>query len=149
MCSHPDYGSGIICIHLCFDVCVQRSNGIRFIRLHIPWPILSREAELQKIKVAVKKVSGFTLEKWWLDHTCFAFLFSSCGTFQSLKLMTYIWSTRSNCFVLGAELWAAEADRHRWDLGFLRNQSQHPISARHTWRWHSQRFRDPNPFQNP
>uniref|UniRef100_A0A3P8TF88 Anoctamin n=1 Tax=Amphiprion percula TaxID=161767 RepID=A0A3P8TF88_AMPPE len=26
-----------------------------FIRLHIPWPILSREAELQKIKVAVKK----------------------------------------------------------------------------------------------
>uniref|UniRef100_A0A8D2ZK95 Anoctamin n=1 Tax=Scophthalmus maximus TaxID=52904 RepID=A0A8D2ZK95_SCOMX len=34
----------------------ERSNGIGFIRLHIPWPILSREAELQKIKVAVKKV---------------------------------------------------------------------------------------------
>uniref|UniRef100_A0A8D2ZKB9 Anoctamin n=1 Tax=Scophthalmus maximus TaxID=52904 RepID=A0A8D2ZKB9_SCOMX len=33
-----------------------QSNGIGFIRLHIPWPILSREAELQKIKVAVKKV---------------------------------------------------------------------------------------------
>nr|XP_019934356.1 PREDICTED: anoctamin-1-like [Paralichthys olivaceus] len=33
----------------------ERSNGIRFSRLHIPWPILSREAELQKIKVAVKK----------------------------------------------------------------------------------------------
>ncbi|KAM9351523.1 anoctamin-1 [Symphorus nematophorus] len=33
----------------------ERSNGIGFIRLHIPWPILSREAELQKIKVAVKK----------------------------------------------------------------------------------------------
>ncbi|KAG7521750.1 anoctamin-1-like [Solea senegalensis] len=30
-------------------------NGRGFIRLHIPWPILSREAELQKIKVAVKK----------------------------------------------------------------------------------------------
>ncbi|XP_024136570.1 anoctamin-1 [Oryzias melastigma] len=33
----------------------ERSKGIGFIRLHIPWPILSREAELQKIKVAVKK----------------------------------------------------------------------------------------------
>ncbi|XP_047452760.1 anoctamin-2 [Mugil cephalus] len=33
----------------------ERSTGIGFIRLHIPWPILSREAELQKIKVAVKK----------------------------------------------------------------------------------------------
>ncbi|XP_044049622.1 anoctamin-1 [Siniperca chuatsi] len=33
----------------------ERSNGIGCIRLHIPWPILSREAELQKIKVAVKK----------------------------------------------------------------------------------------------
>ena len=31
-------------------------HGVAFIRLHIPWPILSREAELQKIKVAVKKV---------------------------------------------------------------------------------------------
>uniref|UniRef100_A0A3Q3WNY6 Anoctamin n=1 Tax=Mola mola TaxID=94237 RepID=A0A3Q3WNY6_MOLML len=31
------------------------SKGLGFIRLHIPWPILSREAELQKIKVAVKK----------------------------------------------------------------------------------------------
>ncbi|KAM4574015.1 anoctamin-2 [Odontesthes bonariensis] len=33
----------------------ERSNGITFIRLHIPWSILSREAELQKIKVPVKK----------------------------------------------------------------------------------------------
>uniref|UniRef100_A0A3Q2E1W8 Anoctamin n=1 Tax=Cyprinodon variegatus TaxID=28743 RepID=A0A3Q2E1W8_CYPVA len=33
----------------------EKSNGISFIRLHIPWSILSREAELQKIKVAVKK----------------------------------------------------------------------------------------------
>ncbi|KAM9754822.1 anoctamin-1 [Menidia menidia] len=33
----------------------ERSTGIRFIRLHIPWSILSREAELQKIKVPVKK----------------------------------------------------------------------------------------------
>ncbi|KAK5867461.1 hypothetical protein PBY51_011953 [Eleginops maclovinus] len=33
----------------------ERAKGIGFIRLHIPWPILSREAELQKIKVAVKK----------------------------------------------------------------------------------------------
>ncbi|XP_076589831.1 anoctamin-1 [Chaetodon auriga] len=33
----------------------ERANGMGFIRLHIPWSILSREAELQKIKVAVKK----------------------------------------------------------------------------------------------
>ncbi|XP_075894235.1 anoctamin-1 [Nelusetta ayraudi] len=33
----------------------ERANGLGVIRLHIPWPILSREAELQKIKVAVKK----------------------------------------------------------------------------------------------
>ncbi|XP_072290998.1 anoctamin-1-like isoform X2 [Eucyclogobius newberryi] len=33
----------------------ERTHGIRFLRLHIPWTILSREAELQKIKVAVKK----------------------------------------------------------------------------------------------
>ncbi|KAM4552958.1 anoctamin-1 [Fundulus diaphanus] len=33
----------------------EKLNGISFIRLHIPWTILSREAELQKIKVAVKK----------------------------------------------------------------------------------------------
>ncbi|XP_059191503.1 anoctamin-2 [Centropristis striata] len=33
------------------EVCIC----VWFIRLHIPWPILSREAELQKIKVAVKK----------------------------------------------------------------------------------------------
>uniref|UniRef100_A0A3B5MTT0 Anoctamin n=1 Tax=Xiphophorus couchianus TaxID=32473 RepID=A0A3B5MTT0_9TELE len=33
----------------------EKLNGISFIRLHIPWSILSREAELQKIKVAVKK----------------------------------------------------------------------------------------------
>ncbi|TKS73397.1 von Willebrand factor [Collichthys lucidus] len=33
----------------------ERLNGMRCIRLHIPWLILSREAELQKIKVAVKK----------------------------------------------------------------------------------------------
>uniref|UniRef100_A0A3Q3ATY0 Anoctamin n=1 Tax=Kryptolebias marmoratus TaxID=37003 RepID=A0A3Q3ATY0_KRYMA len=39
----------------------EKANGIGFIRLHIPWSILSREAELQKIKVAVKKVSTFIL----------------------------------------------------------------------------------------
>uniref|UniRef100_UPI0037E7E5E4 anoctamin-2 n=1 Tax=Semicossyphus pulcher TaxID=241346 RepID=UPI0037E7E5E4 len=33
----------------------ERLNSIRFLRLHIPWQILSREAELQKIKVPVKK----------------------------------------------------------------------------------------------
>ncbi|XP_028286770.1 anoctamin-2 [Parambassis ranga] len=33
----------------------ERANGMGFIRLHVPWSILSREAELQKIKVAVKK----------------------------------------------------------------------------------------------
>lgn len=56
----------------CFNngcVCVQRANGLGVIRLHIPWPILSREAELQKIKVPVKKVSSWahgTLRCiWW------------------------------------------------------------------------------------
>ncbi|XP_028306533.1 anoctamin-1 isoform X2 [Gouania willdenowi] len=33
----------------------EKASGLMFIRLHIPWPILSREAELEKIKVAVKK----------------------------------------------------------------------------------------------
>ncbi|XP_013858967.1 anoctamin-2 [Austrofundulus limnaeus] len=33
----------------------EKPSGLCFIRLHIPWSILSREAELQKIKVAVKK----------------------------------------------------------------------------------------------
>ncbi|XP_042166943.1 anoctamin-1-like [Oncorhynchus tshawytscha] len=33
----------------------SRSQGIGFIRLHVPWATLSREAELQKIKVPVKK----------------------------------------------------------------------------------------------
>ncbi|KAK7891486.1 hypothetical protein WMY93_023449 [Mugilogobius chulae] len=33
----------------------ERAHGMMFLRIHIPWTILSREAELQKIKVAVKK----------------------------------------------------------------------------------------------
>ncbi|XP_045071107.1 anoctamin-1-like [Coregonus clupeaformis] len=33
----------------------SKSQGIGFIRLHVPWATLSREAELQKIKVPVKK----------------------------------------------------------------------------------------------
>lgn len=55
-------------INLCVNVCVyvQRSNGMRCIRLHIPWLILSREAELQKIKVAVKKVGSFIYTFWSL-----------------------------------------------------------------------------------
>lgn len=71
----------LICVLMC--VCVQRPNGIRFIRLHIPWPILSREAELQKIKVAVKKVSAFALAKGRFHSTCLTFLFDVCGTVQS------------------------------------------------------------------
>uniref|UniRef100_A0A8C4DK01 Anoctamin n=1 Tax=Dicentrarchus labrax TaxID=13489 RepID=A0A8C4DK01_DICLA len=45
----------------------ERANGLGFIRLHIPWSILSREAELQKIKVAVKKVSNLTQS---FTHLC-------------------------------------------------------------------------------
>uniref|UniRef100_A0A6Q2X3Z7 Anoctamin n=1 Tax=Esox lucius TaxID=8010 RepID=A0A6Q2X3Z7_ESOLU len=33
----------------------SKSQGIGFIRLHVPWTTLSREAELQKIKVPIKK----------------------------------------------------------------------------------------------
>uniref|UniRef100_A0A673AEP8 Anoctamin n=1 Tax=Sphaeramia orbicularis TaxID=375764 RepID=A0A673AEP8_9TELE len=44
----------------------ERSNGLGFIRLHIPWSILSREAELQKIKVPVKKVS--ILHEEWANY---------------------------------------------------------------------------------
>lgn len=57
--------------NMCADV--QRSNGMGFIRLHIPWSILSREAELQKIKVAVKKVSSFTQSVTYLGSSWFQF----------------------------------------------------------------------------
>uniref|UniRef100_A0A8C5E2B3 Anoctamin n=1 Tax=Gouania willdenowi TaxID=441366 RepID=A0A8C5E2B3_GOUWI len=39
----------------------EKASGLMFIRLHIPWPILSREAELEKIKVAVKKLTDVRL----------------------------------------------------------------------------------------
>ncbi|CAG13075.1 unnamed protein product, partial [Tetraodon nigroviridis] len=66
---------------------IERDKEVRvsfllFIRLHIPWPILSREAELQKIKVAVKKVSRSILAK------CLTFLFYFDGTFQSHRIYT-------------------------------------------------------------
>ncbi|XP_074533987.1 anoctamin-2 isoform X1 [Halichoeres trimaculatus] len=49
----------------------ERLNSLRFIRLHIPWPTLSREAELQKIKVAVKKKCELRKRMGiagWLDY---------------------------------------------------------------------------------
>lgn len=49
-------------------VYMQRANGISFIRLHIPWAILSREAELQKIKVAVKKVAFSHFYTLFMEH---------------------------------------------------------------------------------
>ncbi|XP_042352296.1 LOW QUALITY PROTEIN: anoctamin-2 [Plectropomus leopardus] len=50
-----EFEAGLVEAGLQLERDKERGNGIRFIRLHIPWPILSREAELQKIKVAVKK----------------------------------------------------------------------------------------------
>ncbi|KAM9376072.1 anoctamin-1 [Pholidichthys leucotaenia] len=50
-----EFESGLLEAGLQIERDKEKSNGIGFIRLHIPWPILSREAELQKIKVAVKK----------------------------------------------------------------------------------------------
>ncbi|KAM3869676.1 anoctamin-1-like [Diretmus argenteus] len=50
-----EFESGLLDAGLELERDKEKSHGIGFIRLHIPWPILSREAELEKIKVAVKK----------------------------------------------------------------------------------------------
>ncbi|XP_061679229.1 anoctamin-1 [Syngnathoides biaculeatus] len=50
-----EFETGLLDAGLQLERDKERANGITFIRLHIPWTILSREAELQKIKVAVKK----------------------------------------------------------------------------------------------
>ncbi|XP_062246803.1 anoctamin-1 [Platichthys flesus] len=51
-----EFEAGLLDAGLQIERDKERPNGfISFCRLHIPWPILSREAELQKIKVAVKK----------------------------------------------------------------------------------------------
>ncbi|XP_037110243.1 anoctamin-2 isoform X1 [Syngnathus acus] len=50
-----EFETGLLDAGLQIERDKERPNGISFIRLHIPWTILSREAELQKIKVAVKK----------------------------------------------------------------------------------------------
>ncbi|XP_061781009.2 anoctamin-1 isoform X1 [Nerophis lumbriciformis] len=50
-----EFEAGLLDAGLQLERDKERASGISFIRLHIPWPILSREAELQKIKVAVKK----------------------------------------------------------------------------------------------
>lgn len=88
-------------------MCVQRPNGIRFIRLHVPWPILSREAELQKIKVAVKKVSGFPLAKWWFRSTRLTCLFYFWWHIPKAEIprlqihdLYLVKSVRSNCVSL-------------------------------------------------
>lgn len=86
--SQSENGSALP-LRVCWCVCVQRPSGIRFIRLHIPWPILSREAELQKIKVAVKKVRGFILGKWQFHSMCVTFLFYSGGKKLDSESMTH------------------------------------------------------------
>ncbi|XP_061534252.1 anoctamin-2 isoform X1 [Phycodurus eques] len=50
-----EFETGLLDAGLQLERDKERANSISFIRLHIPWTILSREAELQKIKVAVKK----------------------------------------------------------------------------------------------
>ncbi|KAM4618259.1 anoctamin-1 [Polymixia lowei] len=53
--TREEFEAGLLEAGLLIERDKERSHGIGFIRLHIPWSILSREAELQKIKVAVKK----------------------------------------------------------------------------------------------
>ncbi|XP_056137543.1 anoctamin-1 [Lampris incognitus] len=53
--TRQEFEAGLLEAGLQIERDKERSHGISFIRLHVPWPILSREAELQKIKVAVKK----------------------------------------------------------------------------------------------
>ncbi|XP_053176006.1 anoctamin-1 [Scomber japonicus] len=50
-----EFEAGLLEAGLLLERDRERANGQGFIRVHIPWPILSREAELQKIKVPVKK----------------------------------------------------------------------------------------------
>uniref|UniRef100_A0A669DPL6 Anoctamin n=1 Tax=Oreochromis niloticus TaxID=8128 RepID=A0A669DPL6_ORENI len=75
----------------------ERSNGMGFIRLHIPWSILSREAELQKIKVAVKKVSSFTqsFELFQNLNTVWLFIINTLGEVHRSDILVI------NCYNLG------------------------------------------------
>uniref|UniRef100_A0A3Q2E1R5 Anoctamin n=1 Tax=Cyprinodon variegatus TaxID=28743 RepID=A0A3Q2E1R5_CYPVA len=74
----------------------EKSNGISFIRLHIPWSILSREAELQKIKVAVKKWSHYR----FCFILCFCVYISAFPLHDVSKLKTLLHEEWANYGVM-------------------------------------------------
>lgn len=139
--------------HVHWFVCIyeQRSKGIGFIRLHIPWPILSREAELQKIKVAVKKVqlnillslTFYFILLFWINiwsshgHLC-VFCEEKWISYDRYFLFSFIFFFHPLYF--WAEMRIAEEVWRCWNVGFCCHQAEQPLSTWRPWHWHPQRL---------